>query len=384
MSGKRVLVIGCGFSGQKVIRQLVKSPVFSKIVIGDIDGPRVSKLVSELATAGKEVTGTTLDASDELAVQKTSKGADVIVNVTGPYDKTAVPTVKAAINNRIGYVDINIQIPSTRAVLAMDDDARMAGISVLVGFGDVPGLINTVARYGSDKLDEVEDILLAAGGNRYPFLTGAAFERIWRNMHGPPVHGYRDGRFVERQACGDREMITLPGLPGEFEVMNCNLAPVYTLPRTITGVKQVTCKAGMSPPEVGNDLFARLFQWGALTHEPLLVKGTSVKPSDFTLAFLASPAHASAINLAKLPVMGGMYVRVRGKKNGGPAQFTYSYRDTKFVLIEKICTLAAEMLACNEIKARGVLAPEALDPKPFLKLALENGVVMRETEESII
>jgi saccharopine dehydrogenase-like NADP-dependent oxidoreductase len=255
-------------------------------------------------------------------------------------------------------------------------------VSVLIGFGDVPGLINIVAKMGALKLDEVEEIHMAAGGNNVRFLA-PAMERLWQNVWSDP-YVYQDGKYVPVPACSGRESIPLPGVDEELPVMASVNLPLVTLPRFFPGVKLVTFKTGIGPAESGNDLIASLFKWGFNSREPIEVKGVKVAPADFAPAFLGSAAHASAMSIGTRPVVSGYQVRVTGKKNKQAASFTYQFRDTRAAMTQSICVLAAEMLLEGKISQKGILAAEAVEPEPFIQMALKNGIVMREVAEMFL
>jgi len=55
--------------------------------------------------------------------------------------------------------------------------------------------------------------------------------------------------------------------------------------------------------------------------------------------------------------------------------------NVKSTLTQSTLALAAQMLAQREIKEKGIIAPEALDPKPFIKMAKQEGLIVEELIE---
>ena len=60
------------------------------------------------------------------------------------------------------------------------------------------------------------------------------------------------------------------------------------------------------------------------------------------------------------------------------------YNDTRYCMTESTCWLAAELLVQGEIRQKGVVVPEALNPQPFLAMARQHGVIIRETVEQML
>lgn len=384
----RVLIIGTGFYGIRTLQLLAKSDVFSKIVVGELDLAKAEAAAAQVTRTGKEIIVKKVDATSEPSLLDAMKGVDMVVNITGPFHLTAIPTIKAAMKAGINYLDINANISTIRDVLALDREVAAAGISALICFGDIPGMGSLVARHGINKLDDVTEIHIASGGGRYRFpLVG--IDRLWRNIFSMPVI-YRDGEFIQVEAFSDPEIIQPPG-SAPFKVVLANLPTTVTMPHAIPGVKLVTFKSGMGPDDIGTDLMATLFKWGMDSAEPIDVKGVKVAPVDFGIAFLASDAHSGAIGLLNRDlndvsgtVYNGFQFKIIGRKNGQEARCLIGYNDTRYCMTESTCWLAAELLVQGEIRQKGVVVPEALDPQPFLAMAKQNGVIIRETIEQML
>jgi saccharopine dehydrogenase-like NADP-dependent oxidoreductase len=330
-----------------------------------------------------------VDATSEASLLEVIRDTDIVVNTTGPYHLTAVPMIKAAAKSGKNYVDLDANVTAIKQVQALDKEVKSAGIAVCISFGDIPGIANIVTRYGANKLDEVEEIHIAAGGGRYRFpLVG--IERLWRNIFASPVI-YKDGKFVEVEPFSDPEVIQ-PPISAPFEVVVANMPTTLSMPTVFPKAKVVTFKTGMAPKDIGNDMLHLMFKWGFNSMEPIDVKGSKVTPADFAIAFLASDVHSKAIGLLDRAtndvsgtVYGGHQIRVTGKKNGHPARCTLGLWDPNYCMVESTCAFCAEQLATGAIKQKGVLVPEALDnPDPFMKMARLKGCVIRESFEHMM
>jgi saccharopine dehydrogenase (NAD+, L-lysine-forming) len=381
---KHVVVIGgYGGVGRKVVRELVKSDLFSELVVAGRHPENAREVAAELAESKVKVSVERVDADEEQSLLQVMDGADLVVNLAGPYDKIGVKTVKAAIKAKIDYVDVNDNVAATQEVLALDKAAIAAAVTVLIGCGVSPGLTNIFARYGADRLDEVDEIHSAWVVNRGPGGL-ASRENMLRNTFADPVPIYKDSQFVDVPARTEKEMILLPGLPGAAEVMLAKHPELITNPRFIKGVKLVTHKGGYTPQQWGNDLICNLFDWGLASVEPIIVKGIPIAPVDFTAAFLASEVAAKVQRLREVQPLLAVQVRVVGKEDGKATTYIYRCVDQQRIGVALTCAIGAQMLAQGKVEAKGVIGPEVLDPEPFIRAIMERGLIVEEVREQVL
>ena len=384
-AGKTIVMLGSGIYGAAFIRELLRESesVIGKIVLADIDRGKAESLAVELGSSNYQTSSVCVDASDEQSLLQVIQDVDLVVNITGPFEKTAVAAIRAATKRKIDYIDINGHAASTREVLALDREVREAGISALIGFGDTPGMVNIFARHGADQLDEVHEIHIGAGGSGGGRKGLVGLSRVWHNVISDPALVYRDGQVHEVPARADKELIWVPGVDEPMEVMSARHTEVLTLPRFIPGVKLVTYKVGFFPKEKANDVVCTMFDWGMNSMKPIDVNGVPVVPADFALAFLVSDAYAQAVGLDAVPFLIGYQVRVTGTKNGKAAQCMYRFRDTQVALTQTTLAAGVKMLLKGEVSERGVIAPEGLNPEPFITAALAHGMILQEIKEEI-
>ncbi len=133
---------------------------------------------------------------------------------------------------------------ATEIMLDMDDQAKEAGISALVGMGSSPGMANLLVKFtAEDLLSDVEsvDIYHAHGGE--PVEGPAVIKHRFHSME-IDIPMFLNGKY---------EMVRLfeesgRALEQETDFMNVGTYPVYgyphpetiTLPKYITGIKRVT------------------------------------------------------------------------------------------------------------------------------------------------
>jgi saccharopine dehydrogenase-like NADP-dependent oxidoreductase len=161
--------------------------------------------------------------------------------------------------------------------------------------------------------------------------------------------------------------------------------PVFTLPRFIgKGISYVDCKISLEPK------IAALHLMGLASDKPIEVKGVKVAPLDVLLAVTKPPVEAKdMIASGEADFIGCYIAEVKGEKANEKITYTMYRKYRMSEIYKKLgatwaevavpATITATMLAKGEIKAKGVIPPEGLEPKPFLKKLAEAGMTFQES-----
>jgi saccharopine dehydrogenase-like NADP-dependent oxidoreductase len=127
-----------------------------ELVVADLDGDAAAAAAAKL---GAKARGAAVDVRDAAALAGLFQGAGAVLNTVGPFFRLGPPVLRAAIAKRVHYLDINDDWESTEAMLAMDADARDAGVTAVIGMGASPGISNLLACRAMSELDEVEEVI---------------------------------------------------------------------------------------------------------------------------------------------------------------------------------------------------------------------------------
>ena len=93
-------------------------------------------------------------------------GYDVALGFIGPFYTFEKRIVSACIEARVPYVSIMDDYDAYLDVIQLDAKAREAGITVICGLGNSPGITNLLAKKGYQSMDEPEKINIQwAGGS---------------------------------------------------------------------------------------------------------------------------------------------------------------------------------------------------------------------------
>ena len=373
----RITVLGgCGAVGSIAVKTLASSDTFSKIVIGDIDVQKAKKLASELGP--EKVSAIKVDASDPDSIKEAIKGSSVVLNCIGPFYQFGPRVLKATIDSGINYVDICDDFDATEKILAMDEDAKKAGISALIGMGSSPGVANVLVRFCAENLlDEVEsiDIYHAHGGEEE---EGAAVvkHRIHSMIIGVPV--FLDGKsktvsLFEDSGKALEEEVDFQDV-GKYRVYAYPHPETITLPRYIKGVKRVT-NLGLVLPPAYAELIKGIVRLGMTSEEPIDVKGQKISPLEFAVAYILSQRERLMEQAEISEPMGCLKIVVKGKKKAESSTYVFSMSSRGLGMGEGTgipAALGVMLMAQGKITEKGVFPPEAgVKPMDMLELAQE-------------
>jgi saccharopine dehydrogenase (NAD+, L-lysine-forming) len=371
----RVTVLGGGGAvGSIATKTLASSGVFSDIVVADINMAAARKVVK--GARGAKLTAVELDAESPRSIRKAIASSAVVLNCVGPFYKYGSIILKTVIGAGINYVDVCDDFDATEALLAMDEKAKKAGVSALIGMGSSPGVANVLVRFCADSLlDKVEavDIYHAHGGEQ---IEGAAVvkHRIHSMKMDIPV--FLDGMFSTVKLFEDSGK----ALEEESEFENVGTYRVYayphpetiTLPKYLKGVKRVT-NLGLVLPLAYAELIKGMVRLGITDEEPVEVQGQKVIPLEFAVAFILAQRKRLMKEAGITEPMGCLKIMVKGYKDGGKSTYIFSMSSRGQGMGEGTgipAAIGAIIMATGKIKEKGVLPPEAcVNPMDLLELA---------------
>jgi hypothetical protein len=215
-------------------RVLARADEVDDLVLADRDEARARAVASEL---GQNVTAAGLDIANADALAAALQGVDIVLNCAGPFYRLGRPVLEAAIATGAHYLDICDDWEPTLEMLELDDDARQAGVTAVIGMGASPGTSNLLAVVAMNELDQAERVFTAwragAGVPRPtpedPEPDATAAVEHWVHNCSEPIKVWRDGGLVE--AWGLEELtLTYPGR-GEDPVWLCGHPEPLTIPR---------------------------------------------------------------------------------------------------------------------------------------------------------
>lgn len=237
----RILVIGgAGEMGAYACRALAKADEVGEVLVADRDEPRAAKLADEL---GPTATPLGLDISDPDALARALADVDIVLNTTGPFYRFGREVLSAAIAAGTNYLDICDDWEPTLEMLELDDEARAAGVTAVIGMGASPGTSNLLAVLAMNECDTVDRLFTAWRAGGLPRVTPenpeppptAALEH-WVHNCTEPIKFWHDGGLADGYALGEMTL-AYPGV-GQDPVWVCGHPEPLTIPRVRPEIRE--------------------------------------------------------------------------------------------------------------------------------------------------
>ena len=356
------LIIGCGTIGSATARLALEDARFEHVVVADKDRQRAERLAGSLEGPA---TALELDCQQDDQVLRSLTGISVVLNTTGPFSRDTLSLMRTVIEAGVAYADINDDVETLQSVFEseyLDSLAKHRGVGVLPGLGASPGQTNVLARHLASRMDAVEEV-------RFFMVNDATYrsEAVWRHrlaLFGEPALLYDGGRWTQTPAMSEFQDVGFPAPWGSIRCYAVGLETV-SIPQSFSGLRHASLWRGFSDPAT-TSMLKDLIDAGFASQQPLEVDGVSLTPSAMTAAVLAgTQTEADSPDLGRLP----RQVRVKGIRNGGPAELTmtYSFPPGDIALATASClVVGAGLLVNRELPGPGVFPPEDMDPAPFM------------------
>jgi saccharopine dehydrogenase-like NADP-dependent oxidoreductase len=354
----KVVLLGCGFHGRGIAYQLAGSTF--ELSVLDRDEERAAAVG---AKAG--VDWGAADVTDPDGLRAALAGAGLVVNAVGPYHRTALGVVEAALDVGAHYVDMNDDHEVAETLLldpAWDERARAAGVTVLLDCGVVPGLSGMLVRHAVDRLEETDRIAIRFGWN-YNRAYPAAIQHFLRINSGRGVQVV-DGEHVRMPAFAGGEEVDFHEPVGRVGVYFTGVPDPVAIARFVPGVREATAKGAFYQDEA-NQLVRDLIRWGFTAYEPPAAGLPG--PLDYVVAYLGSAAGEPYYEIPRHEQPLALRIEVDGSLEGAGATLGYEVHDRSRRATTTFTALAALAVAEGKL-APGVLTPEAWpDAGAFLR-----------------
>jgi saccharopine dehydrogenase-like NADP-dependent oxidoreductase len=365
---------GSGAVGSIAADTLAGSGVFSEIAVADINIGAARRMAGRLK--GAKISAVEFDADGSQSLRKAISGSAVVLNCVGPFYRYGPTILKTVIDARINYVDICDDFDATEKLLAMDAQAKKAGVSALIGMGSSPGVANVLVRFCADSLlDLVEqvDIYHAHGGEK---IEGAAVVKHRIHSMKLPIPVFLNGKFSTVNMFDESGK----ALEEEAEFKDVGTYNVYgyphpetiTLPKYLKGVKRVT-NLGLVLPPAYAELIKGMVRLGITDEKAMDVQGHKVVPLEFAVAYILSQRERLMKEAKIDQPMGCLKIVVKGTKDGGKNTYIFSMSSRGQGMGEGTgipAAIGAMIMGTGKITEKGVLPPEAcVDPMDLLNLA---------------
>jgi lysine 6-dehydrogenase len=319
----KLLVLGGGLMGRAAAYDMVRQPDVDTVVIADVNEPRAAE-AARFARSDKAVP-LRLDARDRAAVTAALRGVTAALGAASY--KLNLDLSRVAIASGVHWCDMGGNNTVVDAQLALDADAKRAGVSIIPDTGLAPGMVSPLAMHGVRAMDEARSVHIRVGGlpqhPRPPLNYALVFSvEGLVNEYVEPCVAIRDGRVVSdvHPLVDVEEIGFAPPLEG-LEAFNTS-GGTSTLPRTLLGkVRDLDYKTIRYSGHAA--IMRAIFELGLMSSVPAEFRGVRIAPRDVLEPLIAANVPSDESDLVL------MRVTVDGTKDGKWARAVYEMVDRK-------------------------------------------------------
>ncbi|MEO8696026.1 MAG: Gfo/Idh/MocA family oxidoreductase [Acidimicrobiales bacterium] len=221
----KAAVVGCGAVGARVARQLLALSTVDQVVLTDSAVERAETVARALGDSATVVAG---DAHEVPLV-------DVLVLATPAHAQ--LQWARNAVRRGVSVVSLTDAIEDVQLLLGLSDEARAAGVSIVVGAGFCPGLSCVLARFAAERFDFVDEIHVAKFGTGGP----ACARQHHRALSGAALD-WREQAWVRRRGGSGRELLWFPEPVAARDCYRAALADALLLVPSFSDATRITSR----------------------------------------------------------------------------------------------------------------------------------------------
>lgn len=359
----KYLVLGAGMMGSAAAYDLARSSPDNQVVLADIN---IQTAKRSAGAIGSNVHPVRLDVNSNRDLVEAMKGCDAVISAV-TYSVNLQVT-RAALQAGVHVCDLGGNNDVVEKQLALDEEARAKGVTVIPNSGLAPGLINILAVTASKGFDTLDSIRLRVGGlPRHPrpplnYQIVFSVEGLI-NEYVEQALVIQDGELKHIDSMSGLEEIEFPEPFGKLEAFATS-GGLSTLPELFAGkVRTLDYKTIRYRGHC--EKFKTLLDLGFATREPMMVGGSVKTNREFFADLLGKKLDFGDkdVVLAR--------ATITGTHDGAEKVLAYEfvdYYDEKASITAMMratafpTSITAQMLAHGTIRERGVKPPEQCVP----------------------
>ncbi len=378
----KILVLGAGRMGYGAAFDLVhNSPGVSAVTVADFELKNAEGVATRVGTS--RIEPRQIDAGKYEDAKTLLEGHDAAISCVNYWYNESLS--RAAIETGTNFCDLGGNNYVVDSQLAMDADAKTAGISIIPDCGLAPGMVSILAMHGAAEFEEVDEIHIRVGGLPQDPQPPLDYQLVFSvegliNEYIEVARVIRDGEIKEVGSMTEVESLAFDGFP-PLEAFQTS-GGTSTLPESFLGkIRELDYKTIRYAGHC--EKFKTMIDLGLCSSDEIVVDFAKVTPRKVFGDLLQK----------HLPADGPDYVLVRlefvGKKDGESKRLRYDIvdkQDEATGLSAMMRTTAfpasiiAQMMASGDVLMRGATPQEkAIDPNNFVAQLARRNVVITTT-----
>ena len=354
-----MLVLGAGRMGLGAVHDLVHQPDVTEVTVADADLAKAEAIAARYREKARAVR---VDASDRAAATELMRGHAAAVSCVNYWLNEGL--ARAAIAAGTHFCDLGGNNDVVDAELALDGEARAAGLNVVPDCGLAPGMVAVLAAHGAARFEQLDSIRIRVGGLPQDPRPPLDYQLVFSvegliNEYVEAARVIRGGKVVTVESMTEIEELDFPAPFGRMEAFQTS-GGTSTLVETFLGrVRDLDYKTIRYPGHCAK--IKTMIDLGLCSSDPVDVDGTAVKPRRLLGELLTR----------NLPHDGPDVVLVRVELEGGGRRLRYDIVDrfdpaTGLSAMMRTtafpATIVALMMARRQTTALGALPQERCIP----------------------
>jgi lysine 6-dehydrogenase len=365
----KILVLGAGRMGYGAAFDLVhNSPDVESVTVADFDLKKAEDVASKVGTS--QIVAKQIDAGNYNDAVALMRGHDSAISCVNYWYNESLS--QAAIETATNFCDLGGNNYVVDAQLALDREAKAAGINIIPDCGLAPGMVSILAMHGAAQFDDIQEIHIRVGGLPQDPQPPLNYQLVFSvegliNEYIEVARVIRDGNVREVESMTEIEELAFEDFP-PLEAFQTS-GGTSTLPDTFLGkIRELDYKTIRYAGHC--EKFKTMIDLGLCSSDEIVVDYAKVTPRKVFGELLQK----------HLPADEPDYVLVRldfvGSKDGRTKKLRYDIvdkQDEKTGLSAMMRTTAfpasiiAQMMARGDVLERGATPQEkAIDPIAFV------------------
>ncbi len=374
----KILILGAGRMGHGAAFDLIhNSPDVSSVTVADFDLAK-AETVAE-AVGGSAIEPRQIDAADKAAVTELMRGHDSVISCVNYWYNESLS--RAAIETGSNFCDLGGNNYVVDSQLALDAEAKAAGINIIPDCGLAPGMVSILAMHGAKQFKQLDEVHIRVGGLPQQPEPPLDYQLVFSvegliNEYIEVARVIRDGKIVEVDSMTEPEALEFEGFP-PLEAFQTS-GGTSTLPDTFLGkIKELDYKTIRYAGHC--EKFKTMIDLGLCSSDEMIVDYQKVVPRKVFGDLLQK----------HLPADGPDYVLVRLEFVGENKRLRYDIVDkfdpgTGMSAMMRTtafpASIIAQMMAKGEVLARGATPQEkAIDPDKFVEELARRNIDLKIT-----
>jgi lysine 6-dehydrogenase len=271
-----MLVLGAGRMGLGAVHDLVSQSDVDGVTVADFDRAKADQIASRYP--GK-VTAAEIDCNDHTAVVDLMRGHASAISCVNYWLNERL--ARAAIEAGTHFCDLGGNNDVVDAELALDAEARAAGINIIPDCGLAPGMVAVLVAHGATQFAKLDEVHIRVGGLPQDPQPPLDYQLVFSvegliNEYIEPARVIRDGKVVTIESMTEIESLEFPQPFGTMEAFQTS-GGTSTLVETFLGkVRELDYKTIRYPGHCVK--FKTMIDLGLCSSSLLEVDGVRVKP----------------------------------------------------------------------------------------------------------